>query len=254
LKSLAQNKTSLYSNAYQSLRGTKYIMTKPQFPFVIDYKLFERVDVREAQEILDEFNDFFLYNQSQYNDVFRKISIPEEEDDKVKEQMKLTAEKNAKAATDHFGALWGKDFAESCFCGLKISWYDLQQILLEEFRSKTPATASKMNKIASGLRRVASTLLFAEYLQSKVKTFYKHTNSEKPADLEKVRVHNEAVDAGLRRITLWFPEILARLAEGSDCPLPEYNKSKNQLAKLKNIEAVLEFCYQNLNIKDFCNQ
>ncbi|MCL2569952.1 MAG: hypothetical protein FWE16_01965 [Firmicutes bacterium] len=224
-----------------------------KFPYVTDYKLFERVEVREAEELLVEYGDFYLYNRSQYNDIFKKVDTVQDdvkiEDEKVLEVLYAAAEKNAKEATDHFTSLFGnKDFAESSFCGLRISWYDLQQILIEEFRDKTPARLSAMNQIAPALRNLASALLFAEYMHNKLERLHKEPASQKPADIEKVRENNEKVDAGIRHIKEWFIELLNRLANGAKGRLPEYNKSKNNLAKLRTVESIIEFCEKNLTV------
>lgn len=221
-----------------------------KFPYVTEYVLFKRAEIAEAEELLREYNDFFIYNQSQYNDIFKRPSddaiegINDEDlnDEKLQEIKRLSAEQNAKAACDHFARLFGsKDFAEASMVGLKISWYDLQQILLEEFRAKTPVTDSAMNYISPALRNIASLLLFAERLHSGLEKMRKE-----PGD--KTREHNEKVDAGLRRLEIWFNESLERLSAGTATSLPEFNKARNIIAKLKKPEDVLEFCENNLAI------
>ena len=76
-------------------RGGITLMTK--FPYVVEYKLFEKVEVADAKVLLDEYNDFYLYNQSQYYDIFKKAKREVEDDGK--ELDLALAEKNAKRAT-----------------------------------------------------------------------------------------------------------------------------------------------------------
>ncbi|MCL2846332.1 MAG: hypothetical protein FWE38_01450 [Firmicutes bacterium] len=216
-------------------------------PFVLDYKIFERVEIKDADELLREYNDFYVYNQTQYRDLFTfdqsgdsNAELDDQEDGEVVVARPLVPAPNA---VEHFTKLFGsKDFAESCFTGLKIGWYDLQQILLEEFRTKTPAHLSAMNSIAPRLRAIATVLLFAEYMHTKVEKMRKEGESEKTAQ------HNQKVDAVLAHVTDVFPILFEKIAVGGDIVLPEYNKSKNALAKLKTPEAVTEFIEQNLKV------
>ena len=226
-----------------------------KFPYVTEYKLFERVDVREAEELLREYNDFYIYNQSQYNDIFRKLDAKdtnesetgEEDDERLAQLRALRAEQNAKAATDHFAALFGsKDFAESTLVGLKFSWYDLQQLLLEEFRTKTLASQSIMNHVAPRLRRIASALLFAEYMIAKLGKMYKQPSSNKQQDIEKADIHNQRMEVAVTGVKSFFVDLLELLAKDDNAVLPEFGKSRNALAKLKTPEAIIEFCTKSL--------
>ena len=45
-----------------------------KFGYIGDYKLFERVEIAVAEEILSEYNDFFIYNQSQVADIHRRAN------------------------------------------------------------------------------------------------------------------------------------------------------------------------------------
>ena len=220
-------------------------MTK--FPYITEYKIFERVDFPEAEEALRDYNDFFMYNLSQYNDIFKKseqFDIPtsgDDDDEKAVQLRLLRAEQNAKAATDHFTKLFGsKDFAESSLIGLKISWYDLQQLLLEEFRSKTPAGLSVMNHIAPRIRNVASALLFAESIVSRLEKMKKTG--------ERDREFNKQVDITLEGIREFFLGLLEILAKEERDILPEFSKTKHSIVKLKTPDALIEFCKKNLGI------
>lgn len=218
-----------------------------KFPYVAEYSLFERVEFRVAEEILRDYNDFFKYNESQYNDIFRKApgldgERENPEDEKERLLQRNRAEQNAKGATDHFRSLFAsKDFAESALVGYRIAWDDLQQILIEEFRAKIPAQQSAMNDIAPKLRTIASIVLFAEYMVSKLGKMYKTTTSTKPADIEKTNSHNAKVDETLEGIKVFFGDFLS-VVQSSQRVTHEYAKSKNALAKLKTPEAVIEFC------------
>jgi len=216
-------------------------MTK--FAYVDEYKMFERAEVRVAEELLAEYQDFFVYNQSQYRDIFRKFDVDDDGDDDEKtiEAKRLRAEMNSKAASDHFGLLFGsKDFAHSALLGLRINWDNLQQILLEEFRCKTLATMSAMNHIAPTLRKLASILLFAEYFYDKLNRMYK--TKENPKNDE----HNEKIDKTVAGVKIYFENLVEGLAKNSGAEIPEFTKTKNQLAKLRNVEVIIEFVDKNL--------
>jgi len=219
-----------------------------KFPYVEEYSLFEQVEVRCAEELLREYNDFYLYNKTQYNDIFRRAPISSDDDEvldeKTEEELKAKAELNAKQATEHFIKLFGsKDFAESSLVGLKISWYDLQQILLDEYRKKTPAQQSAMNDIAPRLHSFASTLLFAEYFITKLTKMHKNNN-----DSEKCRQLNEKLDKTKPLIKDFFTKVITALSENPRLRVPEYAKSKNALAKLKTVEGIIDYCEQSFQL------
>ena len=213
-----------------------------KFPYVIEYKLFKQEEVRIAEELLSEYNDFFMYNQSQYNDNFKKLPTPQTQDNENiveepeesgdEEKRQKLVEANSKACAEHFSRLFGsKDFGSSAMVGLKIAWYDLQQILLEEFRTKTPAAMSAMNYIAPRLRNLASILLFAEYVISKLDKLS-----------EKEKADQEQFEKTTLRVKSLFEELLGRLESDPDITIPEFAKSKNALAKMKKPEDIVEFC------------
>jgi len=210
-----------------------------KFPYVGDYKLFERVEIAVAEEILSEYNDFFIYNQSQVADIHRRgndTQVPTDDDGEIideneQELRRQKVESVAIASHEHFTSLFGsKDFAESCFCGLKILWYDMQQILLEEYRSRTPIQQSAMNTIAPRLRAIASTLLFAEYIINKLERLESNGNEM------------------ATRILPPAKERFLELLQNADAVVPEYHKAKNNLAKLKTVEKIVEYCDLNLFI------
>jgi len=191
-------------------------MTK--FNYVSDYKLFQRVDIREAEELLADYNDFYIYNQSQISDLSRVIEEGED-DDKTEEYRAELAEKKARAATTYFQNLFGsKDFAESALIGLRINWYDLQQILLEEYQQKSSIQISAMNGIAPTLRKLASVLLFAENLVTKL-----------------------GDDPSSEAAKNFFTALLEKIKEDDSIEIVEFHKSKKTLVKLKTPASILEF-------------
>jgi|GEM_PF-984328 len=219
-------------------------------PYIKDYTLFEKVEVRKAAEILDEYNDFFMYNQSQYNDI-RNIARPTVDDqvdgdddaplcEKTEQQIKISAEYNAKQSVDHFKKLFGsKDFAESSLIGCEVAWDDLQQILIEEFKKKTAAQHSAMNEIAPRILTFISTLLFAEYFASKLGKLHKSGEDEK------CRLFNEKLDGATEIIKSFFKTFIMALANNPDIRVSEFSKSKNALGKLKTIDAIIDYIEAN---------
>lgn len=207
-----------------------------KLPYVDQYKFLESAEVREAEEFLNEYNDFYLYNQSQINDIFRKVDESGAEDDPVAlEKIRQRAELTAKAATDKFAEYFGcKDFALSAMVGLKLAWDDIQQILLEEFRKRTAVEDSAMSYIGPQLRAVASVLLFSEYLHYKLGRMFKDS-SEKNAQ------HNAKVEAAKMLVEQKFTEMLQTLERGEKISIPEFFKSKKQLEKLRNVDSIIEF-------------
>ena len=192
-----------------------------KFPYVVEYRLgLGQVEFSVAEKLLAEYQDFYLYNQSQLNEIFRKYEQADgEEDEKLLALRRQKAEAAAKAATDHWAKLFGSmDFAESTLVGLQINWDDLQQIMIEEFRTKTHPTDSAMNYIAPQLRRLCSVLLFAERIQTQIK--------KKDIDLV---------------VQPKFEEMLGKMAAGEVVEVPEFTKIKHQIQKLKNPEAITKF-------------
>ena len=197
-----------------------------KFPYVLEYSLFTQVEIKNAEELLAEYNDFYIYNLAQYQSLFEHDNekfVVEELELAERERLDAVAEHNVKVSTDHFSKLFGsKDFAESSLVGLKINWYDLQQILLEEYKTKVPIHQSSMNDIAPRLRTVATILLFAERVVTKLEK------------LECDRDVTEPVKKG-------FEDLLERAGAGDFC-LPEFHKAKVQLNKMKRVNLITEFC------------
>jgi hypothetical protein len=78
-----------------------------KIPYVIQCELFVRTDYKHAEELLAEYNDFYVFNMAQYNSMYHKLDDqPLEKEEEVDEQSRLEkADQIAKAATDHFAAL-----------------------------------------------------------------------------------------------------------------------------------------------------
>ena len=199
-----------------------------KFPYVTEYKLGEgQVEIKDAEELLAEYQDFYLYNQSQYNEIFKNAPLAEgeerndgeEDDEKLIELQKLRAEQNAKSAVEHWGKLFGSmDFAESALIGLRINWGELQAILIEEFKARTHPTDSSMNYIAPPLRKLCSILLIAHKL---------HERGAEPC--EKINHRLDQLSRG---------ELLG-------ITIPEYHKVKKQLTKCKTPDALQKFVEEN---------
>ena len=194
-------------------------MTK--FPYVTDYKM-ETVDVKVAEELLAEYNDFFLYNQSQYHDIFKR-AMPVIGDDGEETEMETDikrCEANAKAATDEFEKMFdSKDFAKSSLVGLKIDWDALQQILLLEQKKRTPVCESAVAHTAYQLRNLASLLLFAE------------------AIIKKSPEAQPQFESALERVL------------ANELTLPEFHKEKSKVTKLKKPEQIAEYVSNLLEAK-----
>ena len=177
-----------------------------------------------------EYNDFYGYNSAQYGQIYEKTEekIGDADtttpDDEIEKQKRLQiAEHNAKAATAHFASLFGsKDFGESAMVGFRPAWYDLQQILLEEYKHKTPIKESAMNEIAPRLRNAATILLFAERLVKGLEKL--------EADAEMIATVKEGF------------EVLLEKASAQKLNLPEYHKTKKEIAKFKKPAQFLDLC------------
>lgn len=194
-----------------------------KFPYVEGYNFGQIVEIKVAEELLREYNDFFLYNQDQLATIFN--TVERDEDDEEDPMAQQRAEQNAKAATDRFSEWFGsQDFAKSAMVGLRIVWDDVQQILLEEYRKKTPIDQSAMNFIAPRLRAVCSVLLFAEYLNTKLG-----------------RSKKEGSEEVARAVSEFFTILLEKMGNGEDVRVPEFSKSKKSLEKLKTLESILGF-------------
>jgi hypothetical protein len=196
----------------------------------LDCPLFTRCEISRAEELLAEYNDFYIYNLAQYNCQAENRKLDnfngdgEDGESGAELQMrKDMAEHNARVASEHFVSLFGsKDFGESAMVGFHPDWYDLQQILLEESRTKTPISQSVMNSIAPRLLTVASLMLFAEKIVS---------------GLEKLN----AGDIFTVPVKEGF-EILLEKCKSGTVKMPEFYKNKASITKFKKPEQYLELC------------
>jgi hypothetical protein len=198
--------------------------------YISECELFVRVDYKHADEILAEYNDCYIFNMAQYANIYHSVDEILEDDDAEPENEEADelrrlhmAEKNAKAATDHFVSLFGsKDFGESVMVGFRPAWYDLQKILLQEYKHKTPVQESAMNRIAPYLRTVASIALFAERIISEMQGF-------------------DAAPERIAEIKEGFKHLIARAEAGEVLQIPEYNKTKATFLKYKKMEQFADF-------------
>jgi len=209
------------------------MMTK--FPYVLEYKLFERIDLGEAEELLDEYKDFYEYNKVQVGQVketdddFHEVYGTDEEE--------KPAEQSKESSTEHFQKLFGsKDFAEACLLGMKIDFNELQKILMAEHRKGVPITESALNTIAPKLRATASILLFAEKIMTAVQKFTDKEDTKRKAEL--------LMDFA----RTGFESLLERHAKG-EVSVPDYNKNKKEITKIKNVDGYLELCERLFNNK-----
>ena len=191
--------------------------------YVLEGDLFNRVDFKHAEELLAEYNDFYIFNMAQYANTSKFPDFifgdADEEDEDTERK-----EREAKSATEQFMALFGsKDFGESSMVGFRPAWYDLQKVLLDEQKHKTDIRDSAMNKIAPTLRNIASTLLFAERIIS---------------GMDKC----DAADDQVNTVKAGFKTLLVRASAG-EVNLPEYAKCKKELSKLKKSEQYIEFAH-----------
>jgi len=196
-------------------------MTK--IPFVAEYHQFTRSEYKHAEEVLAEYNDFYIFNMAQVANVYHVAGDDETDDEEVDLiKRQEDADENAKAATEHFKALFGsKDFGESSMIGFRPAWYDLQKILFDEYKKKTPIEESQMNVIANNLRRVASVLLFGERIVRGLEDLC--------ADPLKIQSVKEG-----------FEKLLEAVTKGS-ITIPEFNKEKKNISKFKKPEQFIDF-------------
>ncbi|MCL2228659.1 MAG: hypothetical protein FWC00_02390 [Firmicutes bacterium] len=206
---------------------------KTGIPYVAECNLFAREGFKHAEELLAEYNDFYLYNMAELATIHYKIDEAQQDEApaELDEEKRIAiADKNAKAATDHFASLFGsKDFPEATIAGLKPAWYDLQKILLNEYKQKTPIYDSAMNGIAPGLRKIASVMLFALYV------------TEGMDDLNAEDEEIEAVKEGFRTL---FGRI-----QNEKIDIPEYHKEKVKFKKFKKPTQYIEFAEKLFSLK-----
>jgi len=202
-----------------------------KFPYILDYKLFEKIDLKTAEELLLEYNDFMVFNKTQIRDLGVPVSCefgsPKEE---TQEDALKRIEHNKQVAVNHFENLFGsKDIAESSLVGLQIDYDALQKVLLDERANKIPITESAFNQIAPTIRGVASVLLVAERIVSELQKL-----KEEGKVKDKIELAIEFAKEGFGLLL----DVVAK--EGLE--VPEYHIIRRDINKLKNLDAYIEFC------------
>jgi len=199
-----------------------------KLPYIQELELFVRCDFKHAEEKRAEYVDFYYYNLAQYKNLYHTpldVTFACDPSNNETEDQRLfdRAEHNAKVAADHFEQLLGsRDFYESVLVGFTPAWEDVQKILLEEYRQQTAIKDSSLNYIGRYLRRVASTVLFAEKIVS---------------GLEKFDVNPDFVTKVKERFVQ-----LVEDCKDSETKVPEFFKHKSAITKFKKPEQYLEFC------------
>jgi len=189
-----------------------------KYPFVLCYNLFDGCDVDVAERILNEHNDFILYNAEEYRKVFKTIKCHSNGEDEDALYEEVLSEKDA----DHFRKLFNnRDFAESSLVGFKIDYDALHKILANEFKNKVESHKSIMNDIAPYLRDIASTLVIAAKVVSAL------------AKREDGQQYLSVVKAN-------FEKALKFLEAGFILNMPEYTKYKERIATFKTAEGFVK--------------
>jgi hypothetical protein len=202
-----------------------------KIPYVISYELFEKIDLKAAEELLHEYNDFMVFNKTQVRDLGVPISCefgPEKEE--TQEDALKRIEHNKQVAMNHFENLFGsKDIAESSLVGLHIDYDAVQKILLDERANKIPITESAFNQIAPTIRATASVLLIAERVIG---------------ELQKLASEGKGggkIDLAIEFAKEGFELLLDGIGKGN-LNIPEYHIIRRDINKLKNVDAYIEFC------------
>ena len=227
-----------------------------KFPYVMDYKLFEKVDLACAEELLNEYQDFFEYNKMQVAQTFNPATIDTIdttfENPKEEAEIRAEAERiehNRGVCIDHFEKHFGsKDFAEASLVGLKIDFYELQKILMSEHRRGILIMESALNTIAPKLRALASALLYAERIVSGLARLAEFANEKAASTTASVTsaAFNNTAAAEKAGLAVEFAKdgfglLLERLLE-QEIAVPEFYRHKKELGKVKTIEAYIDYC------------
>lgn len=195
-----------------------------KFPYVVNYHL-ELIEIPEAEQLLAEYNDFYVFNQAQYLDGKKEEGDGSKEidnDETVEEDGNEALEKIARDDERDFAALWGsRDFASATLMGMKVEWDKIQPVLIEEQRRGTRPKDSSMNQTAKQLRCVASLLTFMHKILDAFNN--KHASAEM---------------VGL--IKNGFEILLEELAE-RELDIPEYEKEKTKFLKIKKIDDLIDY-------------
>ena len=204
-----------------------------EFPYVIDYKLFERVDIHIAEEILNEYTDFYAYNKTQVTQIVFDSTDADSFDDESKTDEQNSSDRlehNKKVAREHFEKhLGNKDLAMASLVGMRVNYDELQKILISEHRRAIPITESSFNVIIPRLRVLASILLFAEGIVSGLQKIAEDDKQKEKAELA-IGFAKEG-----------FMLMLERHAE-QEIAVMEFHRHKKELAKIKNVDGYINFC------------
>ena len=204
-----------------------------KLPYVLEYPLFEKVDIGIAEALLLEYNDFMGFNKTKIAkdiNIVCNFIVKEEAEPENEEQARKRFEHNRQVALDHFEKLFGnKDIMESSLVGLKLDYDTIQKVLLDEFSNKVCITESALNIIAPTIRAAASALLIAERVVNDLRKLVEAGKYPGKSELA-VEFAKEG-----------FELLLDGVSKGN-VQIPEYYAIKRDINKLKTLEAYIEFC------------
>lgn len=203
-----------------------------KLPYILEYTLFEKIDLGAAEALLAEYNDFMGFNKTQISNDTQLVCtfIEKENDPEAEEQAKKRTEHNRQVAHDHFHVLFGnKDIQKSTLLGMKIDYDAVQKVLLDERAKRIPITESQFNQIAPTIRAAASVMLIAERVVSDLLKLYATVKNK-----EKCVLAIEFAKEG-------FDLLLDGVAKGN-LKIPEYHIIKKDMNKFKTVEAYITFC------------
>ena len=202
-----------------------------KIPYIIEYNLFERIDLKTAEELLLEYNDFMVFNKTQVRDLGVPTSDAfQPQAEETEEEALKRIEHNKQVAVSHFETLFGsKDIAESSLVGLHIDYDAVQKVLLDERANKIPITESAFNQIAPTIRAAASVLLIGERITSDLQKLVETERNQ-----EKLALAIEFAKEG-------FELLLDGISKGN-LGVPEYHMIRREINKLKTVDAYIEYC------------
>jgi len=207
------------------MKTTSVQMVK--IPNILGYNMFEKIDLKSAEELLVEYNDFMVFNKTQVRDLGVPTSCEfQPPTDETEEDATKRIEHNKQVAVNHFETLFGsKDIAESALVGLRIDYDNVQKILLDERANKIPITESAFNQIASTIRATSSILLLAERIVS---------------DLHKLGSGGK-IPLAIEFAKEGFELLLDGVAKGN-LEIPEYHITRREVNKLKTVDDYIGYC------------
>lgn len=207
-----------------------------KIPYILEYGLFEKAEMKIAEELLVEYNDFMVFNRVQIRDTaasacaFAAHQGKVQQEPENEEETKKRAEHNRQVSLDHYENLMGsKDIAESSLVGLRIDYDTIQKVLLEERANRISIIESALNQIAPTIRAAASVLLIGERVMSDLEKLSPCVKDESKRDLA-IEFAREG-----------FELLLDGVAKGN-CTIPEYHVIKRDMRKLKTLENYIGFC------------